>query len=304
MRRLQDRGVAVGSAYADFSERLAKDEPDLLDFVEVPFELLVNSPDVAAIGERLPIVLHCASLSLAGNVATDPRLIERLKDLIQATGTPWLGEHLAFVTAGEPSDAEDGHPAFYSAEPLDNIDEPSGSGRFNVGYTVSPQYSEEVLDRVSRSVIARENELKVPILLENSPIYFATPGSTMSQAQFVTAYAARNQGAGLLLDLAHLICTCRNMDLCPTATLDSLPLENVREVHVSGVSEVAGSAWDDHTLPVPESVFTLLARVLGRVTPRAITIEHNWDAGFSLPILRAEVARIRDMVACNTLLPS
>ncbi len=54
-------GLAYGPGMAEFAARHAH----LVDYIEVPFELLRFSPTIAELQQTIPFVLHCASLSVA-----------------------------------------------------------------------------------------------------------------------------------------------------------------------------------------------------------------------------------------------
>ena len=102
--------------------------------------------------------------------------------------------------------------------------------------------------------------------------------------------------AGLLLDLTHLLITCRNTGADPLRELAKLPLERVVEIHVSGMSVQSGVAWDDHAVPAPPEVFELLRRVLAEVRPRALTVEYNWSGAFPQEILHRHLQRARELL--------
>ena len=138
--------------------------------------------------------------------------------------------------------------------------------------------------------------MPVPLILENSPQYFAVPGSTMSMVDFICQVASRCDVA-LLLDLSHFLITSLNTHADPMAELERLPLERVVEVHISGLSTQSGITWDDHATPAPASVFTLLERTLTRVRPRALTLEYNWASNFPRTILLAHLERARKLLA-------
>ncbi len=114
----------VGIAYGSYVPQLVQARPDQLDFVEVPFELLWHNPDIARELTTHRVILHCASLNIAGPVRPIPEVIRSLRKWIAATQTPWLGEHLAFTTtiAGPQSGAGE-----------NTVNEP-----YNLGFTVSP----------------------------------------------------------------------------------------------------------------------------------------------------------------------
>jgi uncharacterized protein (UPF0276 family) len=165
-----------------------------------------------------------------------------------------------------------------------------------VGYTVSPQYSTEILNRVRDRSLAAANTLGLPLLLENGPQYFDMPGSTMSQFNFIRELCAQSPDTLLLLDIAHLAITCENKGLDPFASLDLLPLERVVEVHVSGTKRQSGIVWDDHGDRAPELVFQLLEELLCRIRPRAITMEYNWNARFPIEVLHEDLSRVRALL--------
>src|SRR5438067_4873365 len=93
------RRPLVGLGYSDYVRPLLLDEPDLFDFVEIPFELLRANPQVVPIANCRQVLLHSASLSMAGEVAPDEATWNAVGDWIGRTATPWLSEHLAFFTA-------------------------------------------------------------------------------------------------------------------------------------------------------------------------------------------------------------
>lgn len=208
---------------------------------------------------------------------------------IETTHTPWVGEHLAYVRADGVLRQHAEHMALV-ADDLDT------SEPFNVGYTVSPQLSDPILNRVLERTLAWRQRFGLPVLLENGPVYFEIPGSTMSQFEFIRKLCARSNDVLLLLDLAHLAITCANLELNPRAALDSLPLDRVVEVHLSGVSRQSGVMWDDHSDAAPPLVFSLLDQLLSNAKPRAITLEYNWDQDFPADVLERDCTRVREML--------
>ena len=252
--------------------------------------------------ESVPLVLHCASLSLAGNCEPAAELVEALKYWIKATETPWLGEHIAYVRADGVLREIAEHQALVGRGKREDDEGAEGDSSdrvFNVGYTVSPQLSTEILDRVAEAATRWSAALEVPIILENGPIYFTLPGSVMTQTEFIRKLCERLPEGGLLLDLSHFAITCSNLGWEPMAKLEELPLERVTEVHLSGARLEGGVVWDDHAAAAPEVVFQLLARLLSKAAPRAITLGYNWDANFPLERLEGDLDRVRCIVEEN-----
>lgn len=263
----------LGLAYGPSALAYLNEHPGGVDYLEIPFEQLRHAPALAAIQERIPLVLHCASLSVAGSVAPSAATFDAVAQMARRTATPWIGEHLAFIAAEDTDD-----PA---AEPT------------TLSYTVCPQLSEESVERVASNLAtARARIGDIELIVENSPQYFDVPGSTMGMSDFVGA-VARRCDVGLLLDLTHYLITCINTGVEPRAELERWPLERVVEVHVSGLSSQSGIAWDDHAMPAPPLVFELLDTVLRRVRPRALTVEYNWSPTFPQAILAQHLSRLR-----------
>ena len=172
--------TAVGLAYSPSVAEFVADNPGLVDYVEIPFEQLRHTPAVASIQEKLPVILHCASMSVAGFVPPGDATLNAIDCEAKRTRTPWIGEHLAFI----------------SAESLDQENNASGTA---LTYTVCPQMSEETVARVAKNVAALQPRFGAPLILENSPQYFDVPGSTMpinpldSVASASAAHAAHIQ---------------------------------------------------------------------------------------------------------------
>ena len=278
----------LGLAYCD--ARLVDQAVNngLIDYVEVPFERFFETPDLLET-LSVPCILHCASLSLAGDLPPAEPIVERLRDLVVRSGTPWVGEHLAFLTM---SREECGDPGIIAQNKDTSLDE-GRADSYSLGYTVSPQFSEEIITRVAGALDRYEARLDCPLLIENGPVYFTLPGSAMSQAEFLAELCRIRPNTKLLLDLAHLVCTAANTGIDAHTMLDALPLDQVIEVHLSGVGESAGVMWDDHAMPIPELAFALLDQLLERARPSAITVEYNWDPGFPFAIVEKDIVRVR-----------
>jgi hypothetical protein len=252
-----------------------------VDHVEVPYELLRHDPRVVDVGRKLPIILHCASLSIAGTRPCSEDVIGEIAEWARQTKTPWIGEHLAFITASR-SEVSQGAQPYAPAEP------------YNIGYTVSPPMNPSTVARAVRALTEYARRFSVPIIVENSPLYFASPGSTMRQSCFIGEVCER-ANAGLLLDLSHFCITCNTTKVDPIKELESLPLRRVMEVHISGVEWQSDAAWDDHTSVAPDIVYELLELLMEHATPRAITLEYNWSARFPDALFSKELERVRSI---------
>lgn len=268
--------MMVGLAYGPGVPGLIERNPGLVDHVELTFELLRHDPSVMAAGKIAPIILHCASMSIAGFVPPSADTLAAIAQHADRTNTPWIGEHLAFISA----DALDRGAALHEPTTLT--------------YTVCPQLSEEVLQRVCDNLAKFQARFSMPLIVENSPQYFAIPGSTMSIVDF-TAEVHRRSGVGMLLDLTHFMISAMNMGFDPKKEIARLPLEHLVEMHLSGLDVQSDTAWDNHANLADEPIFELAEIVLERTRPRAVTFEYNWAPDLPDGILIDQIERIRRM---------
>jgi uncharacterized protein (UPF0276 family) len=266
-------GLAYGPGVPGFIAR----NPGAIDYVELPFELLRHDPSRASIQDAAPIILHCASMSIAGFVPPSAATLDAIALEARRTRTPWIGEHLAFISAD---------PLFTGAAEH----EPT-----TLTYTVCPQLSEQVLERACQNLAELQVRFPIPLIVENSPQYFAVPGSTMSIVDFTIEFHRRSN-AGMLLDLTHFMISSLNMGFEPKSEITRLPLDHLIEMHVSGLAVQSGTAWDDHAGIADESVFELMQCVFERARPKAVTFEYNWSVEMPEDILVRQVERTRTML--------
>jgi uncharacterized protein len=269
----------IGMAYSRAASVLIEQLGDELDYVEFPYELLIRDDHALSLARERQSVLHCASLSLAAAHAIPDELISSVLRMVGEVQSPWLGEHLALISATAPW--LDGHEA--------------GEAVYDLGFAVSPPMTIDTLEVVARALQQIGTRSDIPVLVENAPVYLETPGSTMSQSQMFQ-WIAQETNADVLLDLAHLLITCHTFGLDPFDELAGFPLDRVREVHLSGVSEEAGVMWDHHSSRPPPVEYELLEIVLDRAPVRAITHEYNWSPLVSCEMALAELELTRRLV--------
>jgi uncharacterized protein len=277
----------VGVAYSARTPPFLASHPGSIDYIEIPFELLQHAPGVGDIAKNQPVVLHCASLSVAGSVPAADETFAAVQDWVDRLDSPWLGEHLSFISA-DPLLAGAHADAYAPGEP------------YNIGYTVSPPWNAETLGIVTTTIARAAEQLSVPMILENPPIYFRVPGSTMTQTEFIAELCAQTP-VGLLLDLAHFYISSETVGFDPLTEIQLLPLDRVVEVHISGVDEETGAHWDNHAARAPKIEFDLLQVVrAGAHDLRAVTLEYNWSAKFPNAVLLEEIARTREALVPGT----
>lgn len=269
----------IGLAFSPGAQFFLKQHPELVDYIEIPFEVLRHDPSLISIQDLVPIILHCASMSIAGFIPPTIDTLETIEREAYRTRTPWIGEHLAFITA----------------DPLEEKGKDDSASAISLSYTVCPQFSEATLQNTCSNVAALQGRLQIPLIIENSPQYFIIPGSTMSIVDFMVEFY-RMCNVGLLLDLTHFMISSINMGFDPYKEVERLPLERVVEIHISGFSMQSGIAWDDHSRTASEQVFKLLEQVLRRAQPQALTFEYNWSPIIADQMLASQITRVREMM--------
>ncbi len=248
-----------------------------VDFVEVIAEGLAPArlpASLPALRERgVPAVPHGVSLSLGGAERPDPGRLAHLAACAQALGAPLVSEHIAFTRAGE----------------------------FEAGHLLPVPRTRDALAVVTENIRIAQDQLPVPLALENIAPLLAWPEEDFTEGEFLYEVADRT-GALLLLDVANLHTARVNLGLDPARVLAALPLERLAYVHVAGGVERDGVWHDTHTHPVTEPVLALLtdlARHVGGSSSRpsfpGVLLERDGaypsDAG-----LAAELASIRQAV--------
>jgi len=218
-----------------------------------------------------PLSLHGVGLSIGTDGPLDEAHLDRLDALIKRYQPASFSEHLAWSSHGE---------VFFN----DLLPVP---------------YDRATLDRVCDQVDRVQERLGRQMLLENPSTYLEFAASTMDEAAFLSE-VIRRTGCGLLLDVNNVYVSCVNHGRDALATIDSLPLQAVGEIHLAGFAtdrDAAGALLliDSHGSPVDEAVWCLYAAVLARTGPTPTLLERDNDMP-NLPALLAEAQRAEDLM--------
>jgi uncharacterized protein (UPF0276 family) len=236
----------------------------LVDLIEVPgWTLTELDPPPPR-----HLVLHNLDLDVS---LADPNLIDaawvvRARAALDAAHTPWLSLHLGFA-----------------------------SERVHFDGHMLPDSPPLPRDALLERIVANVNRVKdaighdVPLLLENLDYCPEGAYEHVCEPTFIGAVLEAT-GSWLLLDLAHLQVTASWLDTPVETLLAQLPLERVREVHVSGPRPLAGNSGrlaDVHET-LTERDLELLRATLRVCQPRAVVLEYKRDA----LELRRQLARV------------
>ncbi len=254
---------------------LAAGEEPPVDYMKVgPF---MGMEAIRALSQAYPLMLHLDD-TLSGHTPLPRDQVARLQDLVHLTGTPWTSEHLGFGVAEI------------------TLDESLQVHALSLGLR-----REVAQTNIARNASALRAALPVPLLLENVPLYPNVVHRHVTRPAFIREVLDL-AGCDLLLDLAHARVTASLLGMTPEAYLNALPLERVREIHVSGPRAISTlpptrqRLLQDNALTVASELvfdegwlvdvhdtmtevdYALLAWTLARCRPMAISLEYYRDA--------------------------
>jgi uncharacterized protein (UPF0276 family) len=220
--------------------------------------------DLERIRRDYPVAVHGVGLSLATATGVDDRHLMRLKSLVDRIGPGLISEHLSWSVAG---------------------------GAY-LNHLLPLPYTEDTLAAVCENVDRAQHHLGRSLLIENPSGYLRFRHSSIPEAEFLSALAART-GCGILCDVNNVYVSAHNLGFDPHAYLDALPASRVREIHLAGhaANDADGRRIliDDHGGRVVDAVWTLYARAVRRFGPAPTLIE--WDT--ALPPLDDLLAEAR-----------
>lgn len=210
------------------------------------------------------VSLHGVGLSLGSTDPLDAGHLRRLRRLVDRTEPALVSEHAAWGSV---------------------------QGRFFNDLLPLP-LTAEALDHLVSRVVAVQDYLRRPILVENVSSYLRVGDDEMSEWDFMTGLARRS-GCQLLLDVNNVYVSSRNHGFDPHEYLAAVPVELVAEMHLAGHSVVANGSEellvDTHDAPVTPAVWQLYAAAVERFGRVPTLLE--WDA--RLPPLDELVAEAR-----------
>lgn len=238
------------------------------DFVETSGP---KADDAAAAFGELPLLLHNAvwDWSLAHPAALDQDEVRALTAHRRThTRAPWLSVHIGFAAA-------------------------TVAYRDAMRPTSPPLTRDATLTRMVATVHALAAELEVPLLLENLDFQATGAYDHVCEPAFVRELLEATD-ALLLLDVAHAQVSASRLGRTIDAYLTELPLDRVRQLHVSGPRPRDGTLHDAHE-PLRDRDLELLRELASATAPWAVTLEYGREEGALLEqvkILRGVLATI------------
>jgi uncharacterized protein len=212
-----------------------------------------------------PLSVHGVGLSIGSAQAIDQGHLQRLNGLCKRYEPESFSEHLAWS---------------------------SHDGVFLNDLLPLP-YTDATLRRVVEHIDLVQSVLGRQMLLENPATYLLFEESTIPETAFL-AEIVRRTGCGLLLDVNNVLVASTNHNLDPRGYLADFPMGAVREIHLSGHSELLDDTnepllIDSHDTPVTNGVWELYAEVISNTGQIASLIEWDNDVP-DWSVLRQEAA--------------
>jgi len=212
------------------------------------------------IAQRYPVTLHCVGMNLGGCDPLDFVYLDDIRRIARTVDPAWISDHLCFT---------------------------SHEGRHYHDLLPLP-FSDEAVRHIADRIMQVQDFLGRRMVVENVSAYLRVE-APLTEAEFLTAVCAEAD-CELLLDINNLYVNQVNLGLDAEQALATLPLEQVREVHLAGFEDKGGYLIDAHNNPVSEHVWALYADLVPRLPEVAVCIE--WDNDIPpLDILLAEAQR-------------
>jgi uncharacterized protein (UPF0276 family) len=245
-------------------------QQDAVDFLEVTTEHYLDAtPEKWAELELLqghyPLIPHGLNLSLGSAEGIDLHYLDKIAAFIDVLSPAWWSEHICFTRAG-------------------GID---------IGHLSPVPFHQEALDTLCRNIEQVQSVISVPLILENITYAMPIPGSTMTEAEFLSTLLAE-ANCGLLLDVTNLYTNATNHEYDPIAFLEALPVEKIVQLHFVGGMWQNGLLLDTHSSATPPEVWALLDEVLARMPVKGMILERDENIP-AFSELAAECARAREL---------
>ncbi|MEZ5690262.1 MAG: DUF692 family protein [Rickettsiales bacterium] len=220
--------------------------------------------NLSRIKEHYPIVMHGVAMSIGTVDPLNSEYLRKLKALMEWVKPAWISDHLCWT----------------------------GVAHKNTHDLLPVPYTEEALKHIVQRIKEVQDYLECKIALENPSTYLEFKTSHIPEAEFI-ARMAEESDCNLLLDVNNVYVTCYNHRLDPKKYLDSVPIDKVIQIHLSGHTNKNTHIIDTHDDHVIDEVWNLYKYVVskaGRVPNTMV----EWDDNIpEFPVLNAELEKAR-----------
>lgn len=159
---------------------------------------------------------------------------------------------------------------------------------------------ETLKEKVIEKLIQKKENINTELLIENMPTNYLPKGyEYFTEPEMITEICDET-GIGLLLDLAHLKISAWYREESELEYLKRLPLNLVKEIHVSGPRKKDSGYYDVHQ-NMREEDFAFLETVLSLTNPRIVTLEYGGEGDeckekSDIELLRIQLTRLARLI--------
>mgnify|MGYP001600717750 CR=1 FL=1 len=261
-----DLGVGVGLRVPHYGAILAeRPSVDFFELISENFMVGGGKPlyHLDRVLEHYPVVQHGVSLGIAGPEEPDREYLQKLKQLVRRTQTPWVSDHFCW----------------------------SGAGGAHLHDLLPIPYTPDAVRRTAARARMIQDFLEVPFALENTSSYLTYRSSTLSEWEFISEIAEQAD-IGLLFDVNNVYVSAFNHGFDAETFIRSVPHERIFQIHLAGHTHLGTHIIDTHRGSVIEDVLELYRQTIALSGPISTLIE--WDDEIpELPVLLAEAERAR-----------
>jgi len=263
-------GLGVGLRSVHFGHIL--EHWPAVDWFEVISENFIDSQGrpryvLEQIAERYPVVMHGVSLSIGSTDPLDFEYLAKLKRLAGEVNARWVSDHLCWTGV---------------------------LGR-NTHDLLPLPLNDETLRHVAKRVLAVQDFLERPLVLENPSSYVTFAHSTMTEWEFLSQLAEETD-CGLLVDVNNIHVSATNHDFDAVEYLQNLPHRRIVQMHLAGHTNCQTHLIDTHDSHVIDPVWQLY-RLAHELTGGTASLL-EWDAKIPpFPIVHAEILKARQHMA-------
>ncbi len=264
-------GVGIGLRRKHF--RKAIENPSQVDWYEILVENYMNfgGRPIQVLQELLnldkPLIPHGVCLSLGDINPIDNTYIDKLEKLVKLTNPLWFSDHLCF----------------------------SSNQKIHYHDLLPVLRTQESLDIICDKINFLQDKFSIPFALENISYYVETTYNKISEIDFINAIVEKTN-CRLLLDVNNVYVNSKNFNFNAIKYIESLPIQNIIQIHLAGHSNDGPLIIDTHGDYVANDVWNLFEQTL-QVCNRPISTLIEWDSNIpSFEVLVAEADKARKII--------
>lgn len=258
----------LGLRPAHYQEILAS-QPDV-DWFECITEDFIDGDKASAewldkIRAQHPISFHGVSLSIGSMDPLNQKYLSRLKKLIDRTQPLWVSDHFCWT----------------------------GVNKINLHDLMPLPYTIEAVDHLVSRIRQVQDFLGCQILLENVSSYLTFSESDMTEWAFISE-VVQQADCFILLDINNIYVNAFNQGFSTDAYLKGIPVDRVKQFHLSGHKHCKTHIIDTHDDAVVPKVWDLYQHAVKRFGSVPVIIERDGNIPPLLELL-SELAMARKL---------